>query len=317
MSAGIVNRNILETPVAIIDFETTGLTPGCDRVVEVSVVRVEPGSEPRLVFDTLVNPSRPMAATEVHGITDEDVKNAPRFQDVAGEVVAATKDCVIAAYNVYFDIKFLIFELSNAGVAHQPPHFCLMYLRPMLGLGGRCKLEEACRHHGVDYSPSHVAARDAMASGQLYRNYLTEIQRRKIHTYGELAKLKRYKFNESFHYSPFPDPTLFGLSRFEQIVSRALTPSKEDPTRQALAAYWDTLKTVLADLEVTDDELAQAIAERERLGLSPEQVRLMHAKAFSSVMSQFASDQWIDDSEVRKLRRLHQCLERLGWAPGH
>ena len=67
---GIKDRRIAETPVAIIDFETTGLTAGFDRVIEVSVVRVDPGEQPRLVFDTLVNPHRPVAATEIHGITD-------------------------------------------------------------------------------------------------------------------------------------------------------------------------------------------------------------------------------------------------------
>lgn len=45
--SGILTRNISESPIAIIDFETTGLTPGVDRVVEISVVRVDPGDEPR------------------------------------------------------------------------------------------------------------------------------------------------------------------------------------------------------------------------------------------------------------------------------
>lgn len=73
MTTGIAKRRIEETPVAVIDFETTGLTPGYDRVVEVSVVRVDPGERPKLVYDTLVNPARPMAATEIHGISDADV----------------------------------------------------------------------------------------------------------------------------------------------------------------------------------------------------------------------------------------------------
>ena len=76
------------------------------------------------------------------------------------------------------------------------------------------------------------------------------------------------------------------------------------------------MKTVLADLEITDDELAYVLAERQRGGLTAEQVRVLHARAFASVMSQFASDQWLDDREVKKLRRLHSCLAQLGWAPG-
>jgi len=79
MAQGIYTRPIDDTPIAIIDFETTGLTAGADRVVEVSVVRVDPGQEPRLVFDTLVNPHRRVSATEIHGISDADVADAPSF----------------------------------------------------------------------------------------------------------------------------------------------------------------------------------------------------------------------------------------------
>ena len=316
MTTGISSHRIAETPVAVIDFETTGLTPGYDRVVEVSVVRIDPGEEPRLVFDTLVNPSRAMAASEIHGITDADVAKAPRFQDIAGELLAATKCCVISAYNVYFDIKFLNFELSNAGVDYEPPHFCLMYLRTMLGLGSRCKLEEACRQHGIDYAASHVAAHDALAASQLFGSYLGEIHRKGISTFADLARLRSYKFNKSFTCSPFPDPSAFGLGRFEGAVSRAGFAAPVDPVRQAKADYWDALKTVLADLEITDDELAYMRSERERGGLEEEQIRVLHARAFASVMAQFASDQWLDDREARKLRRLHKCLAKLGWAPG-
>jgi DNA polymerase III epsilon subunit-like protein len=84
-TSGIVDRCIHESPIAVVDFETTGLTPGFDRVIEVSVVRLDPGKEARLVLDTLVNPMRPVAATEIHGITDADVAKAPRFHEIAGE----------------------------------------------------------------------------------------------------------------------------------------------------------------------------------------------------------------------------------------
>jgi DNA polymerase III epsilon subunit-like protein len=59
---GINTRRIEETPFAMIDFETTGLTPGFDRVIEIAVVKLEPGHEPRRLFETLVNPHRSVAA---------------------------------------------------------------------------------------------------------------------------------------------------------------------------------------------------------------------------------------------------------------
>ncbi len=314
--AGIHSLRVAETPVAVIDFETTGLTPGFDRVVEVSVVRIDPGQKPRIVFDTLVNPSRRMGATDIHGITDADVANAPRFEEIAGELLDATRGCVISSFNVYFDIKFLNFELANSGVNHYPPHFCLMYLRTMLGLGPRCSLEKACQARGIDFSASHVAANDAMAAGQLFVDYLPEIANRGVRTYADLANLKSYKFVDSFSCLPFPGPSEFGLERFRKFVSRLTSSPPVDPIRHSISAYWDILKSVLSDLEITDDEQAVALAEQKRGGLNSEQIRLLHVRAFASVMSQFSIDQRIDDREARKLRKLYQCLSKLGWAPG-
>jgi len=317
-TSGIVGRAIDESSIAIVDFETTGLTPGIDRVVEVSVVRVEPGGKPHVVLDTLVNPMRPVAATEIHGITDADVEKAPRFQEIAGELVGALSDRVVAAYNVYFDIKFLAYELTQAGVDHVPPHLCLMYMRPLLGLGSRCRLDEACRSHDIEYQAAHVAAQDALACGGLLLCYLEICRERGISTFGDLATLKNYKFFQSFNGDPLPTPTVFNLRRCDRLCSRSqkVAETPPDPTHQALKSYWDALRTVVADLEITDDELEYVANERERLGLSEEQVRVLHARAFSNAIAQFTGDQWLDDGEARKLHRLHDCLARLGWAPG-
>ncbi|NQT39065.1 MAG: 3'-5' exonuclease [Planctomycetes bacterium] len=318
MATGIASHPILKTPVAVLDFETTGLTAGADRVIEVSVVRVDPGQEPRLVLDTLVNPHRHVAATEIHGITDADVKNAPTFPEIAGDLLGVLEGCVVAAYNVYFDIKFLNFEMANAGIEHEPPHFCLMYMRPLLGLGSRCKLQEACRQHGIDFDDAHVAAEDAMASGRLLQCYLDELRRRKIRTYDDLTRLRSYKFLKSFANDPFPSASTFNLPGCDRLLSRIghVQETVVDPRRKAVREYWDTLKTVVADLEITDEELRYVVAQRKRLGLAKEHVRVLHARAFASAIAQFCDDERLDDKEVMKLRRLHQCLSTLGWAPG-
>ncbi|HEX3151014.1 MAG TPA: 3'-5' exonuclease [Gemmataceae bacterium] len=203
-SNGLHTRAIADQPVAVIDFETTGMFPGNDRVVEVSVVRVEPGREPELVFDTLINPNRRMDCTYVHGITDHDVIDAPRFEQVACRFLKAIAGCVVAAYNVSFDMRFLNFELSRVCVEHSFPHLCLMYLRPMLGLGRQCKLADACWAHGVPLSNAHAAGPDALAAAGLWSVYRDEIASRNIRTFAELAAVKRYKFTGSFDCEPHP-----------------------------------------------------------------------------------------------------------------
>jgi DNA polymerase III epsilon subunit-like protein len=199
---GITGRVIAETPISVIDFETTGLTPGPDRVVEVSVVRMEPGRDPEVAFDTLVDPQRPMGATFVHGITDADVAGAPAFGEIAGDLVRALSGSVVTAYNAYFDMRFLAYELSCSGLDCRPPYFCLMYLRPMLAMGERCSLGRALSRHGIPNIHAHTAAGDSLASALLMEQCLETMADLGIETYEDLAGRRRYKFVHSFRRDP-------------------------------------------------------------------------------------------------------------------
>lgn len=342
-AGGVLDQPVAETPVAIVDLETTGLSAGVDRVVEVSVIRIDPGQPPRLVLDTLINPERRVTATEIHGITDDDVADAPRFGDIAGNLVRTLYGCVLAAYNVYFDLPFLEYELSRVGLRSVPPHLCLMYLRPMIGLGRRCLLHDACCEHGIAHEHAHTAAADAQASARLWQVYLEALARRGVHTFRDLKDLRSYKFVESFHRDPLAPPVGERLSAAERFKSRSgwqpaggaarATPAPvsavarresaaagarpRQPARSdALHSYWEALKAVLCDLEVTDDEMAYLAAKQEELGLTTEEIRALHARAFSTVISQCIDDKVLDDRECITLRRLYRCLERLGYAPG-
>jgi DNA polymerase-3 subunit epsilon len=200
-STGVFHQIIKDIPIAVLDFETTGLSPGYDRVVEVSVVRIDPGSEPRLVFDSLVNPERRMAATEIHGIRDRDVADAPRFDDLAAGLLHALSGCVVAAHNVYFDLRFLRFELDRLGLFQEVPHLCTMYSRPLLGLAA-CSLNEACRIDRIGFTPTHTSRSDSTAAALLWMRYRKAFQERGVLTFRDLTLMgRKYKFFSSFRCS--------------------------------------------------------------------------------------------------------------------
>ena len=314
---GIASWSFGDTPISVIDFETTGLTPGSDRVVEAAIVRIDPGEKPRLVLNTLVDPLRPISATEIHGITDSDVRDAPTFADIAGDVLEALSGTVVAAYNVYFDMRFLEFELRQVGVEVIPPHFCLMYLRPTLDLGERCRLEQACQDQHISFQSTHMAAIDATASGELFLRYVDRASELGILTFGDLAKRKHYKFTKSFANPPLDRSELWQLPLTGKSKARdsSTIPTRIDGPRRDLVLYWDTLTTIVADLMITDEELR--MAHEARWGLPLEEVRALHARIFSDAITRFTNDDWLDDDEVTKLHDLHGCLTALGWAPGN
>lgn len=313
-AAGLRHRLIDHTPWAIIDIETTGLRPPHDRIVELAVVRIEPDGLPRLAMDTLVNPQRRMSATDIHGITDSDVAGAPTFRELAEEVAACVSGCIVAAYNVYFDLPFIHSELQASGIKVELPHVCLMYLRPMLGLGSKCSLIDACAAHSVSIKNAHCAAGDAHAAAELARIYLAEVRRAGVRTFHELAGSHGYAFLSSLDLNPLAHKTPCQKPRCVSRLSQP--PAARSRAMRPLAEYWSALCTVLMDLVVDAGELQRLAALQTELRLTHDQVRALHARAFSNIVGQFLDDSAISDKEAIRLHRLWKCLETLGWAPG-
>ena len=108
----------LTKPIAFIDLETTGISITNDRIIEIAIVKIAADGT-RLVKRKLINPGMPIPAgsTAVHGITDEMVKDAPSFKQVANECKQFMDHCDIGGYNSNrFDIPMLIEEFLRAGI---------------------------------------------------------------------------------------------------------------------------------------------------------------------------------------------------------
>ena len=110
----------LTRPLAFFDLETTGLSIASDRIVEISILKIFPPDGGRKESKTLlINPTIhiPEEVTKIHGISDQDVLDAPTFQACAKELAEFLNDCDLAGYNCnYFDIPLLMEEFLRAGV---------------------------------------------------------------------------------------------------------------------------------------------------------------------------------------------------------
>lgn len=104
-----------ELDVALLDVETTGRDASVDRVVELGIV-VGRNGEVIARYNWLINPGIPIPAevSAIHGITDEMVKEKPRFEDVVSEIGQALRGCIPGAYNALFDRAFLMGEFARA-----------------------------------------------------------------------------------------------------------------------------------------------------------------------------------------------------------
>ena len=108
----------LKRPIVFFDLETTGVDTAKDRIVEISMVKVMPDGE-EIIKTRRINPQMhiPEDATAVHGITDEDVKDAPTFAQIAKSLSQFIEGCDFGGFNSNrFDLPMLVEEFLRAGV---------------------------------------------------------------------------------------------------------------------------------------------------------------------------------------------------------
>lgn len=109
---------VLSRPLAFVDLETTGVNFAKDRIVEIAVLKLMPDGNIH-EKQTRVNPLIPIpaAVTAIHGITDEDVKDAPTFEQIAKQYFIFLDECDLAGFNsTRFDFPILLEEFHRAGV---------------------------------------------------------------------------------------------------------------------------------------------------------------------------------------------------------
>lgn len=156
---------------AVVDVETTGVrSRRDDRITEIAVVLVC-GERRELVFDSLVNPGRPIPAfvTSITGITDQMVRAAPRFEEVCEGVLGVLSGRVFVAHNMRFDWSFVSSELRRArDVRLDGPRLCTVRLaRRLVPMAQSCSLDALSYLFAFENPARHRAAGDALVTARL------------------------------------------------------------------------------------------------------------------------------------------------------
>lgn len=108
----------LKNPIVFFDLETTGSSIVSDRIVEISYLKVMPDGNEQIKTQR-INPEIPISpeAINIHGITNEDVKNEPLFRTIAKSLAIQIEGCDLAGYNSNrFDIPLLVEEFLRSGI---------------------------------------------------------------------------------------------------------------------------------------------------------------------------------------------------------
>lgn len=161
---------------AIIDIETTGGVAKHERITEIAVV-LHNGERVVDTFSTLINPERsiPWNITQITGITNDMVADAPRFFEVAKQIVQLTEGCVFVAHNVSFDYSFVREEFARLGFDFNRRQLCTVRLSRKVFPGlPSYSLTNLKKHFNIFAEKSHRALDDTLATTRLFELILAE-----------------------------------------------------------------------------------------------------------------------------------------------
>ena len=161
-----------ETPVVIFDLETTGFGRD-DRIVEFGAVVMD-GNRVVEELHHLVNPGKPIppATTAIHNITDDMVREAPRWREVGRECFDFLfQGLPIIAHNLSFDARMFAQQADPKRWPTNIHTLCTMTEARKYGHKGRAKLSELAEHYNLEYDTEHAALNDSIVTGMLARRF--------------------------------------------------------------------------------------------------------------------------------------------------
>jgi DNA polymerase-3 subunit epsilon len=157
-------------PLAIIDLETTGINLGSDRIVEIAIVKIMQDGK-KTIKRKLINPEMPIpqGSTDIHGITNEMIKDAPTFRQVANELKQFLDNCDLAGYNSNrFDIPMLVEEFLRVGMEFEGKGRKLLDVQKIFHMMEQRTLSAAYRFYcNKELEGAHGAEADASATWEV------------------------------------------------------------------------------------------------------------------------------------------------------
>lgn len=189
--------DLAETDFVVLDVETTGSkAPPC-RVIEIGAFRVS-GGEVTDRFHTLVDPETPIPPfiASLTGISDAMVADAPKFGEVADDLLRFIGDSVVVAHNAEFDLAFLNHEIGRVYEDYRLGNASLCTVQLSRGLISEIenhKLNTVADYYSIDLVNHHRASDDAHATAKIFVNLLKELELIGVSNIGAARRLSRKK----------------------------------------------------------------------------------------------------------------------------
>jgi DNA polymerase-3 subunit epsilon len=261
----------------IIDIETTGGSHKKGKITEIAIYKFN-GSKIVDEFVSLINPEIyiPQYITQLTGITNEMVKDAPRFFEVAKQIVEITEGSVFVAHNAAFDYNFVKAEFASLGFEFNRETLCTVKLSRSLLPGLQSySLGNLCEALGINNNARHRAAGDALATVELFKVLLAKnegiilpddpysrFSADSLHPMLSVDMLKALPEKTGVYYLHDEEGDVLYIGKSTNIRRRVLTHLGNPKAKRAIE-----LKQKTADVSyfVTGSELVALLKESEEI----------------------------------------------------
>ncbi|MBP2833894.1 GIY-YIG nuclease family protein [Aquimarina sp. U1-2] len=297
---------------AILDIETTGGKYNEEGITEIAIYRFD-GQEIVDQFISLINPERPIQpfVANLTGITNEMLKNAPKFYEVAKRIIEITTDCVIVAHNAGFDYRILQTEFSRLGFEYKRQSLCTVELSKTLIPDQKSySLGKLVRGLGIPLSDRHRANGDALATVQLFKLLLTKDLDKKIITKTVRADLKQQIDDKlirlieeaptktGVYYMHREDGTIIYIGKSRNIKKRLNQHFTNDDRKSRRIQ----LEVTQITYETTGSELLALLKESEEIKRNtPKYNQNVRKSKFNQALYQFIDHQGFINLKITKV----------------
>ncbi len=261
----------------IIDIETTGGSFKTGKITEIAIYKFD-GDSVIDEFVSLINPEIFISPyiVQLTGITNEMVENAPRFFEVARQIVEITEDTVFVAHNAPFDYGFIRSEFATLGFDFKRSTLCTVKLARKLIPGlPSYSLGNICSAFGIENSARHRAAGDALATVELFRlllrknngiiipdNPYSRFSADSLHPSLSIDHIKQLPEDAGVYYFHNEEGNVIYVGKSKSIKKRVLTHLGNPKTKKGIE-----LKQKTADITfiLTGSELVALLKESDEI----------------------------------------------------
>lgn len=293
---------------AIIDIETTGTSFRQGKITEIAIF-IHDGKQIVDSFSSLINPECliPWNISRLTGITNEMVETAPKFFEVAKQIVEITANTTFIAHNVSFDYNFVREEFKRLGYDFRRKTMCTVKMSRKFLPGHRSySLGKICYDLGINIEARHRAEGDALATVKLFELILQQNQASQVNLFNDIDYkiLPRERINQipgqtGVYYFYDKLGILIYIGKSKNIHQRVLTHLSNSTTQKAIDMR---LNIGEVDWTLTGSELAALLLESDEIKkYQPIYNRAQRRSRFHYGLFSFPDDAGYINFEIRKI----------------